>query len=62
MPGLQEIYRARPSREAQDPDLRSSRGWWWPSREELQERARKLRETERALRSRHLSRNTSVEA
>jgi len=52
MPTLGEIYRARPYREAQDPAVQESRGWWWPSREELLERARKLREVERAQRSR----------
>jgi hypothetical protein len=62
MPSLQEIYRTRPFRDEQDPALRASRGWWWADREELQERARKLREMERALRSRHLSRGTPVDA
>jgi hypothetical protein len=62
MPSLQEIYRTKPARTEEEPELRSSRGWWWASRDELQERARKLREVERAQRSRHLARKTSVEA
>ena len=62
MPSLQEIYRTRPFRDDQDLDLKASRGWWWADRGELQERARKLREMERALRSRHLSRNTPADA
>ena len=62
MPTLQEIYRTRPFRDAQDPGLRASRGWWWADRGELQERARKLREMERALRSRNLSRSAPVDA
>jgi hypothetical protein len=52
MPALQEIYRTRPRRDADDMLLREVRGWWGPSREELQERARKLRQIERAQRSR----------
>ncbi len=55
MPSLQEIYRIRPRREPDDAHLREVRGWWMPSREELQERARKLREIERAQRSREMS-------
>ncbi len=62
MPALPEIYRTRPVRSDGDPDLRSNRGWWWPSRDELQERARKLREIERAQRSRHPARKASAEA
>ena len=62
MPALSEIYRTRPVRNDGDPDLRSNRGWWWPSRDELQERARKLREIERAQRSRHPARKASAEA
>lgn len=62
MPALPEIYRTRPVRSDGDPDLRADRGWWWPSRDELQERARKLREIERAQRSRHPARKASAEA
>ena len=62
MPALSEIYRTRPVRSDGDPDLRADRGWWWPSRDELQERARKLREIERAQRSRHPARKASAEA
>lgn len=61
MPTLQEVYRTRPSRADEDPELRTSRGWWWPSREELRERARKLREVERAQRARHEARKASAE-
>ena len=60
MPTLQEIYRTRPVPAEEDPDIRSARGWWWASRDELQERARKLREVERAQRSRHLARKASA--
>ncbi|NBJ12583.1 hypothetical protein [Microvirga arsenatis] len=52
MPSLQEVYRTRPSREEVEPELRSARGWWWASRDELRERARRLREMERAQRAR----------
>jgi hypothetical protein len=62
MPALSEIYRTRPVRSDGDPDLRADRGWWWPGRDELQERARKLREIERAQRSRHPARKASAEA
>jgi hypothetical protein len=62
MPALQEVYRTRPAREAPDPELRISRGWWEASRDELQQRARKLREMERAQRSRHPPPKTSVDA
>lgn len=55
MPSPQEIYRARPRRDADDASLREIRGWWIPSREELQKRVRKLREIERAQRSREMS-------
>ena len=61
MPTLQEIYRTKPVPGDEEPQARSSRGWWWASREELQERARKLREVERAQRSRQLTRRTSAE-
>ena len=60
MPTLQEIYRTRPVRTEEDPEVRTARGWWWPSKEELQERARKLREVERAQRSRDLARRAPV--
>lgn len=53
MPTLQEVYRAKVAREPEDRGLRESRGWWRPTREELQERARKIRQTERAQQSRH---------
>lgn len=53
MPTLQEVYRVRPAREAEERVLRESRGWWRPSRDELQERARRLRQSERAQRARH---------
>lgn len=62
MPTLQEIYRTRPVSGDEEPEARSSRGWWWASREELQERARKLREVERAQRSRQFARKASLEA
>lgn len=61
MPTLQEVYRTRPSRTDEDVELRSVRGWWWASREELRERARKLREVERAQRARHDVRKVSAE-
>jgi hypothetical protein len=60
MPTLQEIYRTRPVRAEEDPGVRCARGWWWASRDELQERARKLREVERAQRSRHMTRKMSA--
>lgn len=55
MPSLQEVYRTRPAREAEDPASRESRGWWVPFRDELRERARKLREIERAQHARQAS-------
>lgn len=61
MPSLPEVYRARPARESVDQALRESRGWWWPNRDELQQRARKLREVERALRSRHSFQKSSAD-
>jgi len=60
MPTLQEVYRTRPPRTDEDPEPRTSRGWWWSSREELRERARKLREVERAQRARDEARKTSA--
>jgi hypothetical protein len=60
LPTLQEIYRTRPSREDPDPEAQASRGWWWASREELRERARKVRETERAQQTRSGARKTSA--
>jgi len=56
MPELREIYRTKPASEDETVKLRLSRGWWLPDRDELQERARKLREMERALQSRGLAR------
>jgi hypothetical protein len=61
MPALQEVYRTRPVRDEEDPALKSSRGWWGAGRDELRERARKLREVERAQRSRDLARKVSAE-
>lgn len=58
MPSLQEIYRTRSRRDAEDVLLREVRGWWVPSREELQERARKLRQIERAQRTRENAHKT----
>ncbi|WP_247654127.1 MULTISPECIES: hypothetical protein [Microvirga] len=62
MPTLQEIYRTRPVQAEEASEIRSARGWWWSSRDELQERARRLREVERAQRSRHQTRKTSIDA
>ncbi len=61
MPDLREVYRTKPSRAEEALGLRSERGWWLPSRDELQERARKLREMERAQHSRNLARKPSAE-
>ncbi|WP_243375646.1 hypothetical protein [Microvirga solisilvae] len=61
MPHLDELYRAKPSQEPENSAIRAERGWWWPSREELQERARKLREIERAQRSRQAAHKSSAE-
>jgi hypothetical protein len=61
MPTLQEVYHTKPSRADEDPELLTSRGWWWSGREELRERARKLREVERAQRARHEARKASAE-
>lgn len=60
MPALDEIYRAKPQRDPEEPVAREGRGWWLPSRGELQDRARKLREIERAQRSRHAAHKSSV--
>lgn len=54
-PVLWEIYRARPAREPHDPNLAASRGWWLPDREELRERARQLRQIDRAAQARRHS-------
>ena len=61
VPTLQEVYRTRPSRTDEDPELRSVRGWWWSSRDELRERARKLREVERMQRARTEGRKASAD-
>jgi hypothetical protein len=61
MPTLQEVYRTRPVRRDEDPELRATRGWWWASSEELRERARKLREVERAQKARQGARKASAE-
>ncbi|MBJ6124573.1 hypothetical protein JAO75_04030 [Microvirga sp. BT325] len=61
MPTLHEVYRTRPSRAEDDPELRAVRGWWWASREELRERARKLREVERMQRARYEARKASAD-
>jgi hypothetical protein len=62
MPGLQEVYRTRPARDDEDPDLRTNRGWWHPTREELRERARRLREIERAQQTRGSGPKTPIDA
>ncbi|MBM1175482.1 hypothetical protein [Microvirga arabica] len=62
IPTLQEVYRTRPSRTDEDSELRSVRGWWWSSREELRERARKLREVERMQRARTEARKAAADA
>lgn len=61
MPTLQEVYRTRPSGTDEDPELRSVRGWWWSSRDELRERARRLREVERMQRARTEARKASAD-
>lgn len=61
MPTLQEVYRTRPYRTDEDPELRTIRGWWWSSQDELRERARKLREVERMQRARHEARKASAD-
>jgi len=60
VPTLQEIYRTRPAREAEERALGRSRGWWRPDRDELQERARQLRQIERAQRMRHAAQKDPV--
>lgn len=62
LPWLQEVYRTKPAPEGEGIDLRSSRGWWPASREELRDRARRLRQTERAQRSREVARKSSADA
>ena len=52
MPTLEEIYRTKPPQGEERSGGEPARAWWWASREELQDRARKLREVERAQRSR----------
>ncbi|MCB5175626.1 hypothetical protein [Microvirga lenta] len=61
MPWLQEVYSTKPAPEGEGLELRESRGWWLPSRDELQERARRLREIERAQRSREAGGKTQVD-
>jgi hypothetical protein len=62
MPNLQEVYRARPPREADDERSVADRGWWLPTREELRERARKLRALERAQSARDQVRKDPLNA
>jgi hypothetical protein len=62
LPWLQEVYRAKPAREGKGGDLQAIRGWWPSTRQDLQERARRLRQAERAQRSRELVREPSAEA
>lgn len=62
MPTLQEIYRTRPAQDAEELALRTERGWWWASRDELRERAKRLRETERAQQTRSEGRKDKLEA
>lgn len=61
-PWLQEVYRAKPAPDGEGGDLRASRGWWPATRDELQEKARRLRQAERAQRSREMHRKTSADA
>jgi hypothetical protein len=60
MPELWELYRARPVPEDEHSELRLTRGWWLPTRDELQDRARQLRQVERALQTRRLVRKRSA--
>jgi hypothetical protein len=62
VPWLQEVYRAKPAPDGEGADLKARRGWWPPTRDELRERARRLRETERAQRSREAARKPSADA
>lgn len=52
MPSLWEVYRAKPARETERSIAQEGRGWWWPTRDELREKARQLRQLERAQQSR----------
>jgi hypothetical protein len=62
VPWLQEVYRAKPAPDGEGADLKARRGWWPPTRDELRERARRLRETKRAQRSREAARKPSADA
>jgi hypothetical protein len=52
LPTLEEVNATWPAREPEAPEVAGPRGWWRPSRAELQERRRLLRATERARRTR----------
>lgn len=62
LPWLQEVYRAKPAPEDEGRDLRLIRGWWPAGREELQDRARRLRQMERAQRTREQARKSPADA
>lgn len=64
LPTVEEVNRTWPARESEAPEISRPRGWWRPSRAELQERRRMLRAAERARRSRagaHQEASRSVE-
>ncbi|HEV2605721.1 MAG TPA: hypothetical protein VGU24_18890 [Microvirga sp.] len=52
LPTLEEVNATWPAREPEAPEIAGPRGWWRPSRAELQERRRVLRAAERAQRTR----------